>query len=110
MNSPERDQREQNGTLSSRQERLAALLAAGRSGAAAYREARVGTTTLHRWLKSDDFRRAMLRKMMAYALGRSLTLADIAAADGLVPALRAREDRLPALIELIAGSEAFRTK
>jgi Protein of unknown function (DUF1588)./Protein of unknown function (DUF1585). len=60
--------------------------------------------------KSDDFRRAMLRKMMAYALGRSLTLGDVEAADALVPALRKRDDRLPALIELIAASEPFQSK
>jgi Protein of unknown function (DUF1585)/Protein of unknown function (DUF1588) len=60
--------------------------------------------------KSYEFRRAMLRKVMAYALGRSLTLGDIEAADVLVPALRAREDRLPALIELIAASEPFQSK
>jgi hypothetical protein len=60
--------------------------------------------------KSDDFRRALLRKMMAYALGRSLTLADVETADGLVAALRAREDRLPALIELIIASEPFQSK
>lgn len=60
--------------------------------------------------KSDEFRRAMLRKVMAYALGRSLTLGDIAAADALVPTLRERGDRLPALIELIAASEPFQSK
>lgn len=60
--------------------------------------------------KSDDFRRAMLRKVMAYALGRSLTLGDVEAADALVPALRKRDDRLPALIELIAASEPFQSK
>ena len=60
--------------------------------------------------KSDEFRRAMLRKVMAYALGRSLTLGDIEAADALVPTLRERGDRLPALIELIAASEPFQSK
>ncbi len=60
--------------------------------------------------KSDDFRRAMLRKVMAYALGRSLTLGDVEAADALVPALRDRGDRLPALIELIVASEPFQSK
>lgn len=60
--------------------------------------------------KSDSFRRALLRKVMAYALGRSLTLGDIEAADALLPALRAREDRLSALIELIAASESFQSK
>jgi hypothetical protein len=60
--------------------------------------------------RSDDFRRAMARKIMAYALGRTLTRGDADAADALVPALRAREDRLPALIELIVASEPFQSK
>jgi mono/diheme cytochrome c family protein len=60
--------------------------------------------------KSDDFRRAMLRKVMAYALGRSLTLTDVETADGLVAKLKAREDRLPALIELVIASEPFQSK
>jgi hypothetical protein len=60
--------------------------------------------------KSDSFRRAMLRKVMAYALGRSLTLSDIGAADALMPALRTREDRLQVLIELIVASEPFQSK
>jgi hypothetical protein len=60
--------------------------------------------------RSDDFRRAMLRKVMAYALGRSLTLGDIEAADALVAPLRARGDRLSALIELIIASEPFQSK
>jgi len=60
--------------------------------------------------KSDEFRRALLRKVMAYALGRSLTLGDVEAADALVPVLRNRGDRLAALIELIAASEPFQSK
>jgi Protein of unknown function (DUF1585)/Protein of unknown function (DUF1588) len=60
--------------------------------------------------KSDDFRRTMLRRVMAYALGRTLTLGDIEAADALLPALRERGDRLAALIELVVSSEPFRTK
>jgi mono/diheme cytochrome c family protein len=60
--------------------------------------------------KSDDFRRALLRKVSAYALGRSLNLTDIDAADALVPALRERGDRFVALVELIVASEAFGTK
>jgi hypothetical protein len=60
--------------------------------------------------KSDDFRRAMLRKVMAYALGRSLTLGDVEVADALVGALRNRGDRLPAVIELITASEPFQSK
>jgi len=60
--------------------------------------------------RADDFRRAMLRKVIAYALGRSLTLLDMEAADALVPALRERGDRLISLIELIVGSEPFQSK
>lgn len=60
--------------------------------------------------KADPFRRAMLRKMMAYALGRSLALSDLDAVDALVPALRSRGDRLSALIELIVVSESFSSK
>ena len=71
----------------------------------------VGTAVSHgRRSKPDSFRRALLRKVMAYALGRSLTLGDVGVADALVPALRKREDRLPALIELIVASEPFQSK
>ena len=60
--------------------------------------------------RSDDFRRAMARKVMAYALGRTLSPTDIATSDALVPTLRARDDRLSALIELIVASEPFQSK
>lgn len=60
--------------------------------------------------RSDDFRRAMTRKMLAYALGRTLTLSDIETADALVPPLRTRGDRLSALIDLIIASEPFQSK
>lgn len=60
--------------------------------------------------KADPFRRTMLRKMMAYALGRSLALSDHEAVDALVPALRSRGDRFSALIELIVASESFQSK
>jgi hypothetical protein len=60
--------------------------------------------------RSDDFRRTLARRVMAYALGRTLSPGDIASADALVPALRAREDRLSALIELIVASEPFLSK
>ncbi|QDU24136.1 DUF1592 domain-containing protein [Urbifossiella limnaea] len=60
--------------------------------------------------RGDDFRRAVLRKVMAYALGRTLTLGDTDAADALVPALRGRGDRLGALIELVVESEPFQSK
>lgn len=60
--------------------------------------------------KSDDFRRAVVRKLMAYALGRRLFPADVTSADALVPALRDNEDRLSHLVELIVASEPFQSK
>ncbi len=60
--------------------------------------------------RTDDLRRAMLRKVAAYALGRSLTLTDIEAMDSLIPVLKHREDRLAALVELVVASETFQTK
>ncbi|MDA1016531.1 MAG: DUF1592 domain-containing protein [Planctomycetota bacterium] len=60
--------------------------------------------------RKDDFRRTLLRKMMAYALGRSLTLADLEAADSLAATLRDRGDRMGTLVELIVASEVFQSK
>jgi hypothetical protein len=60
--------------------------------------------------RTDDFRRAMLCKVTAYALGRSLTLTDIEALGNLLPLLRKREYRLAALIELVVSSEPFQSK
>lgn len=60
--------------------------------------------------RGDDLRRATLRKVASYALGRSLTLADVEAMDALVPALKKREDRLAAVVELVVASDAFQTK
>jgi hypothetical protein len=60
--------------------------------------------------KADDFRRALARKIMAYALGRTLSPSDIQIADAVVPALRDREDRFSVLIELIVASEPFQSK
>jgi hypothetical protein len=73
------------------------------SGLAALREELIRS-------KSDDFRRAMVRKLMAYALGRRLTPSDTSVADTLVPALRSRDDQLFALVELIVASEPFQSK
>lgn len=58
---------------------------------------------------SEEFRRAMIHKMMAYALGRSLSPGDMAAASALEADLRARDDRLAALIELIVLSQPFQS-
>lgn len=60
--------------------------------------------------RSDDLSRATLRKVASYALGRSLTLTDIEAVDALLPALKKRENRLAALLELVVTSEPFQSK
>ena len=60
--------------------------------------------------RKGDFRRTLLRKVMAYALGRSLTLADLEAADSLAPVLRDRGDRMATLVELIVASAVFQSK
>jgi hypothetical protein len=60
--------------------------------------------------RQDDFRKALLRKVLAYALGRSLTLEDLAAADELAPALKNRGDGLATLVEVITESAAFQSK
>ena len=60
--------------------------------------------------RADDLRRAVLRKVAAYALGRSLTLTDIESVDSLIPKLKKREDKLAALVELVVASEPFQTK
>jgi hypothetical protein len=60
--------------------------------------------------RADDLRKAMLRKVAGYALGRSLTLTDVEAMNNLVPALKKRDDRLVALVEMVVASEPFRTK
>lgn len=60
--------------------------------------------------RTDDLRKAVLRKVAGYALGRSLTLTDVEAMNMLLPALKKREDRLLALIELVVSSEPFQTK
>ncbi len=60
--------------------------------------------------RTDDLRKATLRKVTSYALGRTLTLTDIESVDALVPTVKKREDRFGALIELVVTSEAFLTK
>ena len=60
--------------------------------------------------RGDDLRRAVLRKVAAYALGRSLTLTDMEAMDALVPELKKRKDGLMSLVELVVMSEAFQKK
>lgn len=60
--------------------------------------------------KHADFRRALSRKLLSYAMGRSLTLYDQEAADALAELLSERGDGLATLVELITTSETFQSK
>jgi hypothetical protein len=60
--------------------------------------------------RQDDFRKAITRKLLAYALGRAPTLPDVDAADGIASTLKSRGDGLGTLVELITASTAFQSK
>jgi hypothetical protein len=60
--------------------------------------------------RQDQFARAMVHKLTAYALGRPLSFGDNANIDNLTTQLRRREDRLSELIEVIINSKIFNTK
>ncbi len=72
-----------------------------------------GAEGLKRYLladRQDQFARAMVHKMSAYALGRPLTFADHADVDSLTVQFRKTGDRLADLIRLIATSSLFHSK
>lgn len=58
----------------------------------------------------DRFARALVSKLLAYGLGRSLVLEDRPAVDKLVESFQQSEFRLSDLIVAIANSDAFRNK
>ena len=60
--------------------------------------------------RQDQFARAMVHKLTAYALGRPLSFADRADIDGLTSQLRQHDDKLGDLIPLIIGSNLFNSK
>ena len=60
--------------------------------------------------KPDVIRRAVSRKVLAYALGRTLNIADVEAADALAARLRDRGDGLGDLVVMVAQSEAFQAR
>ena len=60
--------------------------------------------------RQDQFARAMVHKMTAFALGRPLTFADRADIDSLTAQFRKKDDRLGDLIHLIIGSDIFNSK
>lgn len=72
-----------------------------------------GMNGLKRYLllnRQDQFARAMVHKLTAYALGRPLTFGDRADIDNLTAKLRKRGDRLGDLISLIVTSDIFNSR
>lgn len=57
--------------------------------------------------RQDQFARAMVYKLSAYALGRPLSFSDRASIEEITAQLRSKEDRLGDLISLIVTSELF---
>lgn len=60
--------------------------------------------------RQDQFAKAMVHKMTAYALGRPLTFSDRAEVDSLTVQFRKSGDRLGDLVNLIIKSDLFRAK
>lgn len=72
-----------------------------------------GADGLKRYLltdRQDQFARAMVHKMSAYALGRPLTFADHADVDALTAQFRKQGDRVTDLIHLVVNSKLFISK
>ena len=72
-----------------------------------------GMDGLKRYLlleRQDQFARAMVHKMTAYALGRPLSFADRADIDNLTLQFRKHDDRLGDLIQLIVNSRIFQAR
>ena len=77
------------------------------------RQKLAGMEGLKRYLltdRQDQFARAMVHKLMAYALGRPLTLGDRADIDHLTAQFRRRGDGLEDLINLIINTKLFNSK
>ena len=72
-----------------------------------------GIDGLKRYLltdRQDQFARAMVHKLMAYALGRPLSFGDRADIDSLTAQFRRQDDRLGDLIHLIISSKLFNSQ
>lgn len=72
-----------------------------------------GAEGLKRYLltdRQDQFARALVHKMSAYALGRPLTFGDHADIDGLTVRFRKQGDRLADLVRLVVNSDLFQSK
>ena len=74
------------------------------------RQPLAGIDGLKRYLlieRQDQFARAMVHKLMAYALGRPLAFGDNADIDSLTAQFRRRDDGLRGLIHLLINSNLF---
>jgi hypothetical protein len=60
--------------------------------------------------RQDQFVRAMVHKLLTFALGRPLAFADRAAVDEIAAAVRQRGDGLASMVTTIATSALFRSK
>lgn len=77
------------------------------------RQKLAGVDGLKRYLlmeRQDQFAQAMVHKLTAYALGRSLGFGDRSDIEGLTLQLRRQGDRLVDLIQLIVASDIFNAK
>ena len=77
------------------------------------RQTLAGMEGLKRYLlvdRQDQFARAIVHKLTAYALGRPLSFGDRADIDRLTSQFRQRDDRLGELIQLIISSNLFNSK
>jgi hypothetical protein len=77
------------------------------------RQTLAGMEGLKRYLlvdRQDQFARAIVHKLTAYALGRPLSFGDRADIDRLTAQFRQRDDRLGELIQLIISSNLFNSK
>ena len=72
-----------------------------------------GVSDLKRYIlteKRDQFRRAVVGKVMAYALGRYIEFSDRAAVDSICDVVRENNDSFGTLIQEVVLSEPFLTK
>lgn len=77
------------------------------------RQTLAGVDGLKRYLltdRQDQFARAMVHKLTAFALGRPLTFGDRADVDRLTAQFRRRDDGLGDLIHLVVSSNLFNSK
>lgn len=77
------------------------------------RQTLVGIDGLKRYLltdRQDQFARAIVHKLTAYALGRPLSFSDRADIDILTTQFRQRDDHLGDLINMIVSSNFFIAK